>query len=66
MQQAEYEVARQRDANLTALAAIGPRKRKQFDITGAGSSTAGSAADASTSSANQDSNTPPVRVKTAT
>lgn len=32
MQQAELEVARQRDANLTALAAIGPRKRKQLDL----------------------------------
>ena len=43
MQQAELEVARQRDANLAALAAIGPRKRKNDEaaVSGPISSTSG-------------------------
>lgn len=31
MQQAEQEEVRQREANLTALAAIGPRKKRKLD-----------------------------------
>ena len=31
LQQAEMEELRQREANLTALAAIGPRKKKKLD-----------------------------------
>jgi transcription initiation factor TFIID subunit 4 len=31
MQQAEMEEMRQREANMTALAAIGPRKQRQPD-----------------------------------
>lgn len=34
MQQQELAEIRQRDANLTALAAIGPRKRKKLDSPG--------------------------------
>ena len=32
LQQAEMEEMRQREANLTALAAIGPRKQKRLDL----------------------------------
>ena len=32
LQQAEAEEVRQREANLTALAAIGPRKKRKLDI----------------------------------
>ena len=31
MQQQELEAVRQREANLTALAAIGPRKKRRLD-----------------------------------
>jgi transcription initiation factor TFIID subunit 4 len=34
LQQAEMEEMRQREANLTALAAIGPRKQKRLDLMG--------------------------------
>lgn len=37
MQQQELAQMRQRDANLTALAAIGPRKKRKVDCTGPGS-----------------------------
>ena len=33
MQQQELEEVRQREANLTALAAIGPRKKRRLDDT---------------------------------
>ncbi|KAH0619222.1 hypothetical protein JD844_019041 [Phrynosoma platyrhinos] len=42
MQQQELAQMRQRDANLTALAAIGPRKKRKVDSPGAGSGTEGS------------------------
>ena len=32
LQQAEAEEVRQREANLTALAAIGPRKKRKLDL----------------------------------
>lgn len=35
MQQQELAQMRQRDANLTALAAIGPRKKRKLDSPGA-------------------------------
>lgn len=35
MQQQELAQMRQRDANLTALAAIGPRKKRKMDSPGA-------------------------------
>ncbi|CAB3381431.1 Hypothetical predicted protein [Cloeon dipterum] len=38
MQRAEMEELRQREANLTALQAIGPRKRPKIDLNGASSS----------------------------
>ncbi|XP_043858997.1 transcription initiation factor TFIID subunit 4-like [Dromiciops gliroides] len=41
MQQQELEQMRQRDANLTALAAIGPRKKRKVDSLGPGSGTEG-------------------------
>lgn len=37
MQQQELAQMRQRDANLTALAAIGPRKKRKVDSPGSGS-----------------------------
>ncbi|KAK7814255.1 hypothetical protein U0070_000571 [Myodes glareolus] len=37
MQQQELAQMRQRDANLTALAAIGPRKKRKVDCAGPGS-----------------------------
>lgn len=37
MQQQELAQMRQRDANLTALAAIGPRKKRKVDSPGPGS-----------------------------
>ncbi|GAA6092918.1 transcription initiation factor TFIID subunit 4-like [Tachysurus ichikawai] len=39
MQQQELAQMRQRDANLTALAAIGPRKKRKVDSPGATSGT---------------------------
>ncbi|XP_029324506.1 transcription initiation factor TFIID subunit 4 [Mus caroli] len=42
MQQQELAQMRQRDANLTALAAIGPRKKRKVDCTGPGSGAEGS------------------------
>ncbi|ELK25857.1 Transcription initiation factor TFIID subunit 4 [Myotis davidii] len=42
MQQQELAQMRQRDANLTALAAIGPRKKRKVDSPGPGSGTEGS------------------------
>lgn len=60
MQQAELEVARQRDANLTALAAIGPRKRKQLDISGATSSQVGAGSDLAAPISSQDTSSPQV------
>lgn len=39
MQQQELAQMRQRDANLTALAAIGPRKKRKVDSPGSGSGT---------------------------
>uniref|UniRef100_A0A8C8RCA1 TATA-box binding protein associated factor 4 n=1 Tax=Pelusios castaneus TaxID=367368 RepID=A0A8C8RCA1_9SAUR len=42
MQQQELAQMRQRDANLTALAAIGPRKKRKVDSPGCGSGTEGS------------------------
>ena len=39
MQQQELAQMRQRDANLTALAAIGPRKKRKVDSLGSGSGT---------------------------
>ncbi|XP_059569198.1 transcription initiation factor TFIID subunit 4 isoform X2 [Alligator mississippiensis] len=42
MQQQELAQMRQRDANLTALAAIGPRKKRKVDSPGSGSGTEGS------------------------
>lgn len=39
MQQQELAQMRQRDANLTALAAIGPRKKRKVDSPGPGSGT---------------------------
>ncbi|XP_061429079.1 transcription initiation factor TFIID subunit 4-like [Lethenteron reissneri] len=44
MQQAELAQMRQRDANLTALAAIGPRKKRKIDSPSHGSSGEGGAA----------------------
>ena len=50
LQQKEYELAKQKEANKTALAAIGPRKRPRFDhlegdateqLSGGGSATGG-------------------------
>ncbi|OWK59102.1 transcription initiation factor TFIID subunit 4 [Lonchura striata] len=41
MQQQELAQMRQRDANLTALAAIGPRKKRKVDSPGSGSGTEG-------------------------
>uniref|UniRef100_F6UFM6 TATA-box binding protein associated factor 4 n=1 Tax=Equus caballus TaxID=9796 RepID=F6UFM6_HORSE len=41
MQQQELAQMRQRDANLTALAAIGPRKKRKVDSPGPGSGTEG-------------------------
>ncbi|XP_050008848.1 transcription initiation factor TFIID subunit 4 isoform X1 [Alexandromys fortis] len=42
MQQQELAQMRQRDANLTALAAIGPRKKRKVDCAGPGSGVEGS------------------------
>ncbi|XP_041497815.1 transcription initiation factor TFIID subunit 4 [Microtus oregoni] len=42
MQQQELAQMRQRDANLTALAAIGPRKKRKVDCAGSGSGAEGS------------------------
>lgn len=42
MQQQELAQMRQRDANLTALAAIGPRKKRKVDCAGPGSGAEGS------------------------
>lgn len=39
MQRAEMEELRQRDANLTALQAIGPRKKPRMDTDGLSTST---------------------------
>lgn len=39
MQRAEMEELRQRDANLTALQAIGPRKKPRLDADGLSSAT---------------------------
>uniref|UniRef100_A0A4W4DTB6 TAFH domain-containing protein n=1 Tax=Electrophorus electricus TaxID=8005 RepID=A0A4W4DTB6_ELEEL len=44
MQQQEMAQMRQRDANLTALAAIGPRKKRKVDSLGSGSLSVGSVA----------------------
>lgn len=41
MQKAEMEELRQREANLTALDAIGPRKKPKLDVNGAASSSLG-------------------------
>ncbi|OBS72923.1 hypothetical protein A6R68_12493 [Neotoma lepida] len=41
MQQQELAQMRQRDANLTALAAIGPRKKRKVDCAGPGSGAEG-------------------------
>uniref|UniRef100_A0A8B9Z9W1 TATA-box binding protein associated factor 4 n=1 Tax=Anas platyrhynchos TaxID=8839 RepID=A0A8B9Z9W1_ANAPL len=46
MQQQELAQMRQRDANLTALAAIGPRKKRKVDSPGSGSGTEGSGSNA--------------------
>ncbi|XP_069727745.1 transcription initiation factor TFIID subunit 4 [Phaenicophaeus curvirostris] len=46
MQQQELAQMRQRDANLTALAAIGPRKKRKIDSLGSGSGTEGSGSSA--------------------
>ncbi|XP_074489408.1 transcription initiation factor TFIID subunit 4-like isoform X2 [Sebastes fasciatus] len=57
MQQQELAQMRQRDANLTALAAIGPRKKRKMDSPGGSSSgtevASGSASGSSTSPARQ-------------
>uniref|UniRef100_A0A668A0N2 TAFH domain-containing protein n=1 Tax=Myripristis murdjan TaxID=586833 RepID=A0A668A0N2_9TELE len=47
MQQQELAQMRQRDANLTALAAIGPRKKRKMDSPGVSGSTASSPASSS-------------------
>jgi Transcription initiation factor TFIID component TAF4 family len=41
MQKAEMEELRQREANLTALTAIGPRKKPKLDMNGAALSALG-------------------------
>ncbi|XP_063071880.1 transcription initiation factor TFIID subunit 4-like isoform X2 [Engraulis encrasicolus] len=54
MQQQELAEIRQRDANLTALAAIGPRKRKKMDSPGsAGAAEASSSASSSSGPSRQ-------------
>ncbi|XP_077374034.1 transcription initiation factor TFIID subunit 4-like isoform X2 [Festucalex cinctus] len=50
MQQQELAQMRQRDANLTALAAIGPRKKRKMDSPGAVSAEVSSAASSSAAS----------------
>uniref|UniRef100_A0A3B3CDG8 Transcription initiation factor TFIID subunit 4-like n=1 Tax=Oryzias melastigma TaxID=30732 RepID=A0A3B3CDG8_ORYME len=50
MQQQELAQMRQRDANLTALAAIGPRKKRKVDSPGVSGGPAGSPAGSSTPS----------------
>ncbi|KAL6261696.1 hypothetical protein P5V15_006785 [Pogonomyrmex californicus] len=47
MQRAEMEELRQREANLTALQAIGPRKKPKLDVAGSTNSTPGTNASAS-------------------
>ncbi|XP_077260657.1 transcription initiation factor TFIID subunit 4 isoform X2 [Temnothorax americanus] len=47
MQRAEMEELRQREANLTALQAIGPRKKPKLDVAGSTNSTPGANASAS-------------------
>lgn len=50
MQRAEMEELRQREANLTALQAIGPRKKPKLDVAGSsGSPGSGSGVNASSS-----------------
>ncbi|XP_039590378.1 transcription initiation factor TFIID subunit 4 isoform X1 [Polypterus senegalus] len=49
MQQQELAQMRQRDANLTALAAIGPRKKRKVDLPGPGAITEGSGSSGSLS-----------------
>ncbi|MEQ2282980.1 hypothetical protein AMECASPLE_006386, partial [Ameca splendens] len=57
MQQQELAQMRQRDANLTALAAIGPRKKRKLDSGGGASGgsevTSGSGSSSSASSSRQ-------------
>lgn len=53
MQRAEMEELRQREANLTALQAIGPRKKPKLDTAGSTSSGSTSGANASTSGLNR-------------
>ncbi|XP_029660222.1 transcription initiation factor TFIID subunit 4 isoform X2 [Formica exsecta] len=54
MQRAEMEELRQREANLTALQAIGPRKKPKLDIAGSTNSTGGTpGANASASGLNR-------------
>ncbi|XP_015586319.1 transcription initiation factor TFIID subunit 4 isoform X2 [Cephus cinctus] len=54
MQRAEMEELRQRDANLTALQAIGPRKKPKLDMGGStGSGSGGSGLNASASGLNR-------------
>ncbi|XP_076448738.1 transcription initiation factor TFIID subunit 4-like [Babylonia areolata] len=58
MQQAEAEEVRQREANLTALAAIGPRKKRKLDMDDSslhGSSSTGSLSNGPSSSTNRQS-----------
>lgn len=54
MQRAEMEELRQREANLTALQAIGPRKKPKLDIAGSTNSPGGTpGANASASGLNR-------------
>ncbi|XP_037109426.1 transcription initiation factor TFIID subunit 4-like isoform X2 [Syngnathus acus] len=61
MQQQELAQMRQRDANLTALAAIGPRKKRKLDSPGATASSAEVASGASSSSSSLSSPRQPWR-----
>lgn len=53
MQRAEMEELRQREANLTALQAIGPRKKPKLDTGGATASPASSGLNATSSGMNR-------------
>lgn len=53
MQRVEMEELRQREANLTALQAIGPRKKPKLDIVGTTNSSGSTTANASQSGPNR-------------
>ncbi|KAH3769117.1 hypothetical protein DPMN_170365 [Dreissena polymorpha] len=63
LQQAEMEEVRQREANLTALAAIGPRKKRKLDESANASSSMTNGPTSSTSSSSSSKSSLRPRVK---